>query len=127
MIDLYTALSEIHANVKRRFIYKSDMDIWGKSEHWESYDQIPDDGLIEGDCDCFTMACRKECRKLNIPSRLIHCLTENKIGHLVLSVDKWILDNRQDFVVKKENLDDYYSWIRASGYERGDKWHDIIA
>jgi predicted transglutaminase-like cysteine proteinase len=124
-MELFIVLSEIHKNIKNRFIYKSDMDIWGKSEHWEGYDQIPDSGTIRGDCDCFAMACRKECRKLKIPSRLIHCLTENKVGHLVLSVDKWILDNRQDTVVEKESLG-YYSWIRASGYERGDKWHDII-
>jgi predicted transglutaminase-like cysteine proteinase len=125
-MELYDALVGIHGNVKRRFIYKSDISLWKVPEHWENYDQIPDVGTIVGDCDCFAMACRKECRKLNIPSRLIHCLTEDKVGHLVLSVDKWILDNRQKCPVEKTDLDDVYCWIKVSGYERGDKWHDIV-
>lgn len=125
MDDLFKTLQNIHENIKKRFVYVSDIKRWGTNEHWERYDEIPETGEIRGDCDCFALACRRECRKLEIPSRLVHVLTETKEGHLILSVDKYILDNRMDYVVKKESLDGYYAWIRISGFEKGDPWHMI--
>lgn len=122
--NLINYLVKIHRDIKGRFVYVSDIERWGENEHWERYDQIPEEGEIRGDCDCFALACRRECRKLGIPSRLVHVLTETREGHLVLSVDKYILDNRQQRVVLAQDLS-RYEWIRISGYEKGDPWHMV--
>lgn len=122
---MFRVLQDIHKRIKDRFVYKSDISVWGKSEHWERYDQIPEVGLIIGDCDCFALACRRECRKQGISSRLVYCKTETGEGHLVLSADIYILDNRLDFVVKKSALDGFYTWFKISGYEKGDPWYTI--
>ncbi len=124
--QLYKQLESIHKSVKSRFVYATDQKVWNQREHWENYHQIPDNGDIIGDCDCFAMACRKECRKLSIPSRLIFCFVEDngrRGGHLVLSCKGWILDNRQWGVVGNTSLP--YEWISMSGYERGGDWHII--
>ncbi len=124
--QLYRELEAIHKRVKGRFEYETDSVVWDQQEHWENYHQIPEDGPIIGDCDCFAMACRKECRRAGIPSRLIFCFVETKgkrFGHLVLSCKGWILDNRQNGVISNTML--MYDWISMSGYERGDDWHTI--
>jgi len=125
-MDTFEEIEKIHRNIKSRFIYQSDIEVWGTLEHWERYDQIPDDGDIIGDCDCFALACRKECRKLDIPSRLVHVITETNEGHLVLAVDEWILDNRMGKVVTKQYLDSMYLWIGISSYQKGGPWRKIL-
>lgn len=115
-------LDKIHHSIKKRFVYRRDYELWDKVEHWERYDQIPNTGIIHGDCDCFALACRKECRKLGIRSRLVYCKVGDT-GHLVLESDGWILDNRYDQVVANTFLN--YNWISISGYDRGDDWYII--
>ena len=124
-MEILKEIKKIHHDILSRFEYMSDIKIWGVDEHWERYDEIPEEGPIVGDCDCFAMACRRECRKLDIPSRLVYVLTEKGGGHLVLSVDKWILDNRYTKVITKESLDGVYVWIRISAFKKGDPWHMI--
>ena len=94
MNDLVDNLDEIFISVKGRFVWVSDNELWERLEHWESYDQINDMGILYGDCDCFAMACRKQCRKLGIPSRIVYCKTETGGGHAVLESSGWILYNR---------------------------------
>ncbi len=56
---------------------------------------------IEDDCEGFCRACLKLLRDKNIPSRLAYCEIEERgksLDHLVVEVDGWILDNRQDSV-----------------------------
>ena len=125
MIDTISEIKKIHRDIFTRFKYIPDKVLWGIDEHWEKEDEIPDTGVIKGDCDCFALACRKECRKLDIPSRLVHVITETEEGHLVLSVEDWILDNRYTSIMRKRDLDELYKWIRISGYEKGDPWHMI--
>lgn len=125
-IERYNALKAIHKSVYDRFVYSSDERVWNKSEHWENYNQIPDEGYIYGDCDCFALACRKECRKQNIPSRLVFCAVNVNgewIGHLVLESDGWILENNQTTIKPSQDID--YAWLYISGYERGDPWRYI--
>lgn len=124
--DLFDTLQDIFYNTKKRFKYTSDKVRWNMSEHWENYDQIPDTGYIYGDCDCFALACRKECRKLDIPSRLVFCKIkiEGKwVYHLVLECIGWVFDNNQYEI--RSNQDLPYTWISMSGYERGDSWSKI--
>ena len=118
-------LKIIHKSVFDRFTYVSDKKMWGKDEYWESPSEIPDGNKdIRGDCDTFALACRKECRKLGIPSRLVFCYTESEIGHLVLEVDGWIFDNRHAQLISRDVLP--YRWIRISGYNKGDPWRRLI-
>lgn len=123
---LYNILSTIHHSVYSRFKYVSDIKLWNKREHWEKYNEIPTEGIIEGDCDCFALACRRECRKLNIPSRLVYCTvlrSGKERGHLVLESGGWILDNNHNQVMSNNQLD--YTWKKISGFEIGDPWHNI--
>ena len=120
-------LKNIFKKIKNRFIYKKDIEVWDTMEHWESYKEIPEEGLIVGDCDCFALACRKECRKLNVPSRLVFCKVNVNglwLGHLVLESFGFIFDcNRNDIISKQKLL---YKWVSISGYESGDPWHSLI-
>jgi predicted transglutaminase-like cysteine proteinase len=123
---LYNELSTIFNNISSRFMYAKDSVVWNVRDHWENYNQIPDRGTIVGDCDCFALACRKECRKNSIPSRLIFCKVAvfgEFVGHLVLECAGFILDCNQTKVVS--NLDLPYKWQEISGYERGDCWHAV--
>lgn len=120
-------LENIFKQVKERFIYKKDIEVWDTIEHWESYKEIPDEGYIVGDCDCFALACRKECRKLNIPSRLVFCkvnINNLWLGHLVLESCGFIFDCNKNDVVSKNQLS--YKWVSISGYASGDPWHSLL-
>ena len=44
-------------------------------------------------------------------------------GHLVTEVEGWILDNRHAWPISRDDLP--YEWVRISGYEPGDPWHEI--
>ena len=126
-MERYEQLYPIFRDIHRRFIYTPDEVVWNKEEHWENESQIPDEGPIYGDCDCFALACRKECRKLGIPSRLVFCAVEVRgdyVGHLVLESDGWILCNNQYDVMMSQDLN--YLWLWISGYEKGDDWHVIL-
>jgi predicted transglutaminase-like cysteine proteinase len=117
---LIVKLNSIHASVKGGFEYRTDLEQYADVEHWV----IPDDvENVTGDCEDFALACRKLCRREGIPSRLVHCLTETGEGHLVLECAGYILDNRYDWVKTNTSLD--YQWIKISGYEAGDDWHDL--
>ena len=124
---LLKKLRIIFFNVKSRFVYKKDIEVWDRLEYWEAEKQIPDKGLINGDCDCFALACRKECRKQNIPSRLVFCrVNVNKkwLGHLVLESIGYILDNISSDVIERDLLP--YKWVSISGYEKGDSWYSLL-
>jgi predicted transglutaminase-like cysteine proteinase len=117
---LIAKLSGIHSSVKGGFEYRTDLEQYNDVEHWV----IPDDVKnVTGDCEDFALACRKLCRQEGIPSRLVHCLTETREGHLVLECRGYILDNRFDRVRTNNSLD--YQWIKISGYEPGDDWHSL--
>ena len=66
----------------------------------------------------------KKCRELNIPNRLVFCQTETGGYHLILEVNGYVLDNRYPKVMKNNEVP--YKWMRISGYNSGDPWHEII-
>lgn len=81
--------------------YVTDEVKHGVIEHW---------GIeLVGDCDSFALWCRQELLNHDIESDLILCLTEREEGHLVCSVDGWILDNRRTWVTRRDDLP--YTWI----------------
>ena len=121
-MNLFDVLSKIHKKIKKRFIYKPDEKL---QDYWPSDNEIPDYGKIFEDCDGFALACRKECKKENIKSRLVMCVVETGEIHLVLEVQGWILDNRQDKVVSKDYLDSKYKWLTISGYSKNESWRIV--
>ena len=122
-MSLQSQLNLIHKQVLKGFTYVSDKEQFGEIEYWVNHSEGYGGEPIEGDCDDFAMACRALCRLENIPTRLVYCLTEEGEGHLVAESEGWILDNRQKKVRSRDNLD--YTWIRISGFEPGDDWHEI--
>ena len=128
--DLLATLNAVHAYELARFHYLDDKFMWNKVEHWEEPDQIPDEGPLIGDCDAFTLACRKAVRKLGLPNRLVYCKV-NSGGrwqhHLVLEVKGWILCNLQEAVVAQNSeACANYHFEKISGYEAGEPWLEII-
>ena len=119
---MLVTLEILFKSVKARFKYMEDRRNpyqFNRVEHWLEPEYL--DGVIQGDCEDFALACRKLCRAAEIPSRLWHCTTENGEAHLVLEAGGWILDNRQSHVRANQSLP--YRWNAISGFEPGDPWH----
>ena len=122
--EFRTKLVRIFRRVKNNFIFIEDSGL----ENW----QMPPENyngkqLIKDDCDGFCLACRSLLRDANIRNRLVYCEVEERgktYGHLVVEVEGWILDNLQNSVVCNTHLYEY-TWLRISGYEPMDKWHEI--
>ena len=105
-------LKEVLIQAHKGHKYISDSHNYGKNEHWEPN--------LEGDCDDFALWCRDELRKRGIEADLVVCLTETNQGHLVCSVDGWVLDNRYPYVVAKDEL--RYKWLKIG---RNGKWYKV--
>lgn len=122
-------LQAISDYVGWRFNYTSDIEQRGMPEHWVDVSEL--DSLedlakrtFKDDCDGYALACRYQCRKLQIPNRLVFCQTETYEYHLVTEVEGWVLDNRYRYVMPRKNVP--YRWISISGFDQGDPWHEVI-
>ena len=98
MLDV---LQSVLDKAQRRHEYRRDIDQFGLPEYWQ-------EGL-EGDCEDFALWCRSELKRRGIESDLVLCYVETGGGHLVCSVDGWILDNRHGFVMRRDDLP--YHWV----------------
>ena len=99
MLDvLQSVLDKAH----RGHEYVTDLEQYSRPEHWEA--------SLVGDCEDFALVCRQLLAAAGIASDLVHCITETGEGHLVCSVDGYILDNRSQWVKRRDDLD--YRWIR---------------
>lgn len=121
-------LQAISDYVSWRFTYTTDIQSRGMLEHWVDLDELEEldstnRGEFKDDCDGYALAVRYQCRKVGIPNRLVFCRTETGGGHLVVSVDGYIIDNRNKWVMDREDVD--YTWLKISGLEKGDPWHTI--
>jgi predicted transglutaminase-like cysteine proteinase len=123
----------VHSWVTDRFLYIPDEVRWkdaptehfsAQGDHWETDAEILDEldrkNWISGDCDAFAKLCWMALRKLEVPSRLVFCITENGVGHLVCEASGWILDNRQGAAVPRQDLS--YRWIAKSDFLPGGQW-----
>ena len=117
---LKSILLRVHDQVSKHFVERR--------EQQESWTMPPSDydgsQLIFDDCDGFCLAVRRLLRRSGIRNRLVYCEIEG-MGHLVVEVDGWILDNRQGTVVPNSLLQ-HYKWLRISGYEPGESWREIV-
>ena len=102
-MSLYDTLQDVLSTAHRDHVYVSDQEKYGLREHWTVN--------LTGDCEDFALWIRNTLRdSYGIQSDLVFCLTENGVGHLVVSVDGWILDNRHDWVMSKDELP--YEWLK---------------
>jgi len=99
----------------RGHVYVGDRVLHQVAEHWAA-------GLI-GDCEDFALWCRRELAEQGIASDLILCRTEAGEGHLVCSVDGYILDNRHKWVMRRDDL--RYAWLSAGAPDG--TWRRIAA
>lgn len=118
--------------VKKSFNYIKDIfhldensEWYDRPEEWEDsaliFDQMSQ-GKITGDCNNFVLACRHLLDTAGIKNRIILCKTQDEY-HLVCEVDGWILDNTQPRIRSWSELS--YEWIKISGFEKKEPWHEI--
>lgn len=98
---MLTTLQAVLDRAHRGHRYITDRELHGVLEHW--------DVALVGDCDSFALWCRQELLSHRIESDLVLCRTEVGEGHLVCSVDGWVLDNRHTWVMRRDDLP--YTWI----------------
>lgn len=131
-------LERIQRKTQEGFFYVTDKQEHGVEELW---DIIPEDYKLgdhyRGDCDEFSMICRKLCRDHGINNaRLVLCTYREKqgrfsvgkpIGHLVTEVDGYIFDVNKQELSRKYALEQLgYEWYSISGTEPGDQWYKLL-
>jgi predicted transglutaminase-like cysteine proteinase len=118
---------DVHHLIFSNFTYKTDKKQYGVIEKWimPNADYDGSQKLI-GDCEDFALAARKLLREKGIETRLVHCNDETGEGHMVLSVNGWIIDNRQKKVLSNTKMIKLgYEFLNISGTENGEAWHQL--
>lgn len=125
---MLSTLEAVFDSVHARFRYTPDTETWNANEYWPNATELKGmcspDGHWLGDCEDFALMCREELDRMGIANRLVVCFTENSECHCVCEVDGWILDVRQHYVMRRDDLQ--YLWVGRSGVRAGDPWHRII-
>lgn len=119
-------LDIVYREMKEVFRQQFDHVAFGINTYWSDKNEIRSvahAGFLPEGCEDFAIACRHRCDELNLHTRLGICLTEIGEGHLVLECEGWILDNRKEWVMRRENVP--YHWISFSGYKRGGAWCEM--
>lgn len=106
---LQAVLDRAHAGHR----YIRDSEQYGLPEFWTA--------SLVGDCEDFALWCRDQLAAEDIQADLVLCLTETGEGHLVCSVDGWVLDNRHRWLQRRDDL--RYSWLALG---RAGVWRQIV-
>lgn len=94
--------------------YVDDRTQYQQAEYWTAD--------LQGDCEDFALWVRGQLSVAGIPSDLVYAVTETGGGHLVVSVEGWILDNRHKWVMPRDALP--YRWV-SLGTPAG-TWLEIV-
>lgn len=124
--DQLKTAAEVHRQVLRVFTYQLDAETFNEVEHWADTTYIIEAlrvGRLVGDCDDFALACRLLLWGYGIENRLVLCQTEQGEHHLVCEAGGYVLDNRQERIVRLDEL--RYQWLKLSGYRQGDPWTTV--
>lgn len=122
----YTKVKHTFDYVHSIFKHSSDPVFFEQHEYWEDPKFIVqqlETGEVFGNAKIFALVCRYILSKAKVPNRIVMCLTENGETHLVCEAEGWILDNRQTRLRTWGALP--YKWIKISGYQLGEPWHEI--
>jgi len=115
----YDIAERINRDVNASVTYKTDLEQYGKPEHW----CLPTDF---GDCEDYALLKRKMLIDAGFDRDKIHLCTcfVGGDGHCVLLVEtdrgNYILDNNQSEPVQPSFLS--YKWDKI---QKGDKWYEL--
>lgn len=98
---MLNALQAVLDRAHNGHTYLPDSAQYQRPEHWTA--------ALTGDCEDFALWCRAELQAAGIAADLVLCLTERSEGHLVCSVQGYVLDNRHRFVMRRDDLP--YQWL----------------
>ena len=128
MANVFETISDIQRRVYKRFTYQTDQEQYGTIERWVMPDEAYNGSTaILGDCEDFSLHCRKLCREAGLRTRLIFCTVQGE-GHCVLECNGWILDNNYETIRSRDDLEKAgYKWFYISDFESGGPWRAIIA
>ena len=115
MNDLKKLLQKTLDQAHKSHRYIADSVQHGVTDQWNI--------SLVGDCEDFALWCKAALKEHGIASDLVLCKTSDGEGHLVCSVENYILDNRHKFVMLKQDLN--YKWI-AIGKPDG-RWLEILS
>jgi len=115
--------------VHRNFTYVSDKKQFNEEDHWY-IPRITEGVESYGDCEDFALACRYECEKAGIESRLIICkvnyLPDGENGHAVLESHGFILDVNSKQLVPVKEFGKTHKLLYISGKNLVDDWRQIL-
>ena len=102
-----------------RWPYRSDRELWGRSDHWAS----PLEFLSRsGDCEDYAIFKYVSLRRLGVPAAAMHLVvlqdTARDLAHAVLTVDigatTYVLDNLADDLVQPAGLPHYVPYYSVN-------------
>ncbi len=116
-------LRQVNVTVNRRITPRSDLEVFGRADHWTDNTEI-------GDCDDYVMTKRKELIARGWPaSSLLILLADTETGerHVVLLAvtdrGDLVLDNRFDVVLPWDRVG--YRWIARQSPDHLLRWHRV--
>lgn len=100
---MLSVFKEIVKDINSRFVYKTDMELYGRIELWNELKEI--DGKLYGDCEDHSISVANRCIEAGIPPKdlSIHLVaTRNVPDHIVLCYKgKWWADCNEKKVVRR--------------------------
>ena len=123
------AFSDAHGRIHENFTYVPDIDKWKTPEHWLTIrDMLAMDelGHYEDDCDGHALLVRRECRKADLPNRLVFCWIPSRGQfeggyHLGTECGGWWSCCNFPHIIQRERTG--YKFIGFSGFNKGEPWY----
>lgn len=101
----YRVVHEIQSKVQRLFTWATDLEVFGKKEHWQDFADFVNRGeTFRGDCDDFALTCLvvgiesgafkpELCRVARVATE--SCPAPQPFDHAIAIYDGYMIDNRQ--------------------------------
>lgn len=124
-----TLSEQTHWDVLTHFVYVPDKVLHPDCfDHWMSHaDAVEAGEIFKDDCDGFAMTCAELLIRTGVDkekTRLTMCKTETGEGHLVCVCDGWVLDNRQRYIKRWDDLP--YEWISSMRMDEPGTWRKML-
>lgn len=120
-------ICDVFREVKGCFIWHSDQAQHGICEHWTSYADDVDDGVVfRDDCDAFALTCAELLVRAGITTdrvAVVTCTDAKAQGHAVCRVDDYVLDNQCRGVRHISSLP--YQWRSSMSLAEPGIWRDL--
>ena len=108
-----STLQDVHDWARSKHEYILDVDHYGNADLW-----VPN---LRGDCEDFALVVRDRLRAMGVEAHLAWVIDETNAHHMVaVTPSGWVLDNRKDWVVRRDDLQ--YRWLKIN---QGRAWYLI--